>query len=147
MNPTLSGGGEWVIKACNHSIAFGSRHIGSLPGVLGSSGTQVHTPAPLRSTVMLPSSRISAMVASRDTARGAALIALAIFAASVFGALCSAAWAISPSIETSKLDRRNARVGDAKVLIAMVRRFMMFLRSASRDFTRHRRVALAACKP
>src|ERR1700739_1766961 len=123
MNPTLLGGdGDCVIKACNHSIAFGSRHIGSLPGELGSSGTHVHSLVPWRSTFMLPSSRISAMVASRETAGGAALIALAIFSVSVFGASCSAAWVMCPSIETIKLDRRSARVGDANVLIANVLR-------------------------
>src|SRR5256885_659842 len=34
MNPILSGGSDFVRRACNHSIALGSRHIGSFPGVL-----------------------------------------------------------------------------------------------------------------
>src|SRR3954453_2953291 len=94
MNPILSGGADLAMYACSHSIAFGSRHIGSLPGELGSSGTQVHVPVPLRSTFIVPSSFISATVAVRETLGGAALIAFAIFAASVFGAFHSAACAV-----------------------------------------------------
>src|SRR5437763_2817770 len=93
MNPILSGGGFLPIYAWSHSIALGSRHIGSLPGELGSSGTQVQSPLPLRSTFIVPSSFISATVAVRDTLGGAAVMAFAIFAASVFGAFHSAAWA------------------------------------------------------
>jgi len=53
---------------------------------LPSSGTQVQPLVPLRNSFMLPSSFISATDALLDSAGGAAVIALAIFDASVFGA-------------------------------------------------------------
>src|SRR5262249_35527386 len=110
MNPTLSGGSDFVIRACNQSIALGSRHIGSFPGVLGSSGTQVHFPLPLRSTFMLPSSFISTTLALRDTAFGAAVIAFAIFAASVLRGFFSTAWAAAPDkIETRAVIAENLK--------------------------------------
>src|ERR1700730_17162646 len=67
MNPILSGGGFFPTYAWSHSIALGSRHIGSLPGELGSSGTQVQSLLPLRSTFMLPfrSSRRSSQFETR----------------------------------------------------------------------------------
>src|ERR1700726_2965181 len=108
MNPILSGGGFFPTYAWSHSIALGSRHIGSLPGELGSSGTQVQSLLPLRSTFMLPSSLISAIVAVRDTLGGAAVMAFAIFAASVFGAFQSAAWVTAPSRAKAGIDRSNA---------------------------------------
>src|SRR3954468_8496133 len=108
MNPILSGGVFFSVYACSHSIALGSKHIGSLPGELGSSGTQVQSLLPLRSTFMVPSSFISVTVAVRETLGGAAVMAFAIFAASVFGGFQSAAWPATFSSGTEKIDNKNA---------------------------------------
>src|SRR5712691_618604 len=77
----LSFGSAWVFHAFAHSIAFSSMHIGSLAGVAGSSGIQVHLLDPLRSTaISLPSfPGWSTMVASFKIAAGAALMAFWIF--------------------------------------------------------------------
>jgi len=83
--PTLLGGSVLFTNACSHSMPLASRHIGSGPGVPGSSGMQVHPLEPGRSVRMLPSAFIATMVAAPLTGRGAAAIALAISCASVRG--------------------------------------------------------------
>jgi hypothetical protein len=60
-------------------------HIGSFPGVFGSSGTHVKAPRPCRNVRNWPSLPTAMMVASLETATGAADIALAINSASAFG--------------------------------------------------------------
>src|SRR5262245_8282215 len=78
-----------------------SRHIGSLPGVMGLSGMQVKGPLPSRSTFMLPLSSMSTMVASWATALGAADIALAIFSLSVLGGVCLGCAVARPTSATT----------------------------------------------
>src|SRR6185295_7585227 len=73
---------RWPIQAIAQPIAFSSMHIGSGPGVAGLSAMQVKPPRPRRTVRIVPSARIATIVALRETAAGAADIALAISAAS-----------------------------------------------------------------
>src|SRR5579884_48674 len=75
---TPSGGGLWPISACTHLAAFASMHIGSGPGVCGSSGMHVHPFFPGRSVFIAPEASAAMIVASRASAAGAADSALAI---------------------------------------------------------------------
>src|SRR6266478_3078822 len=92
MSPILPAGGvAWETKACTHSMAFRSIHIGSGPGVSGLSGMHVKPSLPLRKVRILPSAPMATMVACCATLRGAAAIALAIICSSLMGALPCAA--------------------------------------------------------
>src|SRR4051812_16362224 len=86
----------------SHSMAFLSRHIGSLPGELGSSDTQVNSFFPCR-IVRILSPSIAMIVASREIAEGPADIALAMCSASVFG-LCPCAFA---AVESARKAQRG----------------------------------------
>ena len=103
-----------VIHACAHSMPALSRHIGSLPGVVGLSGMHVKVPLPSRSTFMPPFSSMSMIVASCATALGAADIALAIFSLSVLGGVCfgcAAARPASATTVTRVMETRRAVMG------------------------------------
>src|SRR6266498_1477493 len=52
----VSFGSFFDIQACAHCMAILSRHIGSLAGVLGSSGKQVHSLVPWRRVTISPPS-------------------------------------------------------------------------------------------
>src|SRR4029453_5288491 len=78
------GGSLCAIHAAAHSMPFLSTHIGSTPGD-GESGMHVHPFVPLRSLRICILSSMATMVASFETAGGAADIALLIMAASVVG--------------------------------------------------------------
>src|SRR5262245_15776072 len=84
-NPSLPVGGSLcAIQAIAHSSPFLSRHIGSTPGE-GVSGMHVNSLVPLRSVFICILSSIAMIVASFETASGAADIALVIMSASVVG--------------------------------------------------------------
>src|SRR5581483_3339178 len=86
MKPTLPAAGVLCpIHAPAHANAFLSMHIGSGPGVAGESGMQVNPLWPSRNVRILPSALIVMIVASFDTAAGAARSALAISCASLGG--------------------------------------------------------------
>src|SRR5215470_2107677 len=70
-----------AIHACAHSSHVLSRHMGSLPGVVGSSGKHIHPFVPLRKTGgwSLSFAGQSRMVAFLAMAAGAALMAFWIF--------------------------------------------------------------------
>src|SRR6187399_3030893 len=77
-NASFSAGGFLcAIHALIHSSPFLSRHIGSTPGD-GPSGTHVHPLVPARRLLTCIFSSMAMIAASRDTASGAADIALLI---------------------------------------------------------------------
>src|SRR5262245_60982786 len=104
------GGGLLLIHAFAHSMPGLSRHIGSLPGLMGLSGIQVNGPLPSRSTRILPCSSMAMMVASLATAFGAADMALAIISASVLGALCLGWAAAGPARAAAATNAASAKV-------------------------------------
>src|SRR3979490_1200697 len=93
MSPTLPPSGvAWVIRAWPQLIEVLSRHIGSGPGVLGSSGMQVKALVPERNVRMPPVASMATPAAGFATPEGAADRALLINCASVcFGAAAAAA--------------------------------------------------------
>ncbi len=66
--------------ACAHLSPCASTHIGSLPGVAGSSGMHVHPFVPCRSSTILPSAPGPITAASLAMCFGAAESALRIIA-------------------------------------------------------------------
>src|SRR5450759_2372969 len=72
----------FVIHACAHAKPDWSKHIGTLPGVVGSSGKQVNSPEPLRTVRICPLLSNVITVALGAIASGAAEVALVIRAAS-----------------------------------------------------------------
>ncbi len=86
MKPALPcGGGLWAAMAIIQPMAFASAHIGSGPGVEGSSGMQVKPLEPRRTERIEPSGFIIATSASLPMEGGAASRALVISAASPVG--------------------------------------------------------------
>src|SRR5579859_7613165 len=90
MNPTLSAGGLPATMAMSQSMPFGSMHMGSSPGVPGSSGVQVQPLVPFFKVRILPL-LMSTTEASLEMAAGAADMALSMRAWSDLGAAGAAA--------------------------------------------------------
>src|SRR5215813_5569078 len=98
-----------AIHASTHSRQILSTHMGSFPGVLGSSGKQVHSFVPLRRTVGGSPSRAgqSRMVAFFETVGGAALIAFWIFHAALLAA-GAGVWAAPEATTTSSTEAMSS---------------------------------------
>src|SRR5258708_2116359 len=93
MKPTFPAAGFFFsIQACAHSMAAGSMHIGSGPGVVGLSGMHVKAFVPLRMVRILPSASTATIVAFFPTFGGAADSALAMSSASVGVGFAAAAF-------------------------------------------------------
>src|SRR4051812_18025331 len=92
---TPSVGGFLPIQAAAQAPAFLSMHIGSGPGVVGLSGMQVQPLWPSRSVFIDPSACAATIVASLETERGAAAIALSIGSR---GRAAALALALSPAL-------------------------------------------------
>src|SRR5438270_5071444 len=78
MTPGVSAGGAlWPSIACTHFAALASKHIGCVPGVLGSSGMQVQPFLPARTCFIAPLASATIIAALSAIAAGAADSALA----------------------------------------------------------------------
>src|SRR5260221_4853956 len=122
--PICFGAGVFfAIHACIHSCHALSAHMGSGFGVPGLSGRHTQPFVPARRVIIFPSAPMSAMVAFALMDAGAALVALAIFAAfstlsavGLFGApLCccaAAGTAATATIRTVSLNDMLSLHGD-----------------------------------
>src|SRR3954469_7457444 len=111
--PTLPAGGSLCsIQACAQAIALASPHIGSVPGVDGSSGIQVNPLSPWRRVRILPSALTATTVARLATASGAADIALLIMSSADIGAGAACCCAPAPAAKVTKgrLTPRRANI-------------------------------------
>src|SRR5690348_3599247 len=105
--PTLSAGWVWAMYARFHSQAFGSAHMGSGPGVAGSSGMQVQPLVPCFKVRILPSAAMTTTVASRAMDGGAADWALAMSSWSDFAGVAEPA---RPGSRAAAMTAANSRV-------------------------------------
>src|SRR5512144_1604691 len=77
----FAGFAAWDISDCAHIMLCLSRHIGSRPGVSGSSAMQVHSFVPGRIGVILPLASGATTVACALMSLGAADVALRMISA------------------------------------------------------------------